>query len=137
MLISPYGAQNNTRCIMAGAFAEDGMDRADGSSHEFPAWFRTKLYDFGLPEKYKRVISLTFKAGGNGTIDIALATERGQAPNVRHKELYASKAKREPGYLQIVKLMPAAPRAQQFGLQVSLKGRVSIGGVTIYYKTLR
>ena len=107
------------------------------STQGIAASFRTKLYDFGSPETYKRVISLTAKAGGKGRMDIAFLTERGETAKISRKELYAENGPRDPGYMRSMKLLPVAPRVQQLGIKISMPGGMAVSGLTFHYKLLR
>ena len=132
LLIADSGGE-----LFVGRFTDGDKDvRPHG---EAPLWasFRTKLYDFARPEALKKVVRLSVKAGGNGTLDVAFLTERGETPVVRHKELYTEKGPREAGYLRDVKILPTAPRVQQFGFRADMRGRMAVGGLAFHYKYLR
>lgn len=123
--------------ITTGSFVDAVQDKSDGNYKGLTASFRTKLFDFSLPEKHKKIISLTAKVGGNGEMHISFVTERGQTPSVRRKELFTGKGPRDAGYLQSIQIMPAAARVRQFGVQMDIAGAVSVGSMAFYYKTLR
>ena len=144
LLISPQNG-NDVGYITTGLFEEGTEDIEDyrGGSEGGPSkqvitsHLRTKLFDFGYPERMKKIASLVLKAGGQGSVDISFATERGQTPCVRHKDFYADAGPRDPGYLHSVKFAPVAPRVQQFGLSIQAAGRFALGGVSLYYKPMR
>ena len=144
LLISPQTG-NDVGYITIGLFEEGTEDIEDyrGGSEGGPSKqvitskFRTKLFDFGYPERMKKISSLVLKAGGKGYMDVAFATERGQTPDIRRGNFYADTTPRDPGYLHSVRFNPVAPRVRQFGLAVSASGRFALGGISLYYKTMR
>lgn len=138
LLISAGTGQNNNNHITGGLFEEGTEDTAPGLMDlVIKSSLRTKLFDFGYPERMKKISSLVLKAGGQGHMDVSFATERGQTPCIRHKDFYADAGPRDPGYLHSVKFAPVAPRVQQFGLSIQAAGRFALGGVSLYYKPMR
>ena len=138
LLISKGAGQNGNNHITGGLFEDGTEDAAPGlMGLTIKSRFRTKLFDFGYPERMKKIAALVLKAGGNGYMDVAFDTERGQTPCIRHKDFYSDAGAREPGYLRSVKFAPVAPRVQQFGLSIQAAGRFALGGVSLYYKPMR
>lgn len=138
LLISDGAGQNNNNHITGGLFEEGTEDTAPGLMDlVIKSSLRTKLFDFGYPERMKKIAALVLKAGGKGYMDVAFDTERGQTPCIRHKDFYSDAGAREPGYLRSVKFAPVAPRVQQFGLSIQAAGRFALGGVSLYYKPMR
>lgn len=136
MLLISKGTVNNH--ITGGVFEEGTEDTVPGLMDlVIKSSLRTKLFDFGYPERMKKIAALVLKAGGKGYMDVAFDTERGQTPCIRHKDFYSDAGAREPGYLRSVKFAPVAPRVQQFGLSIQAAGRFALGGVSLYYKPMR
>ncbi|MCI8360113.1 MAG: hypothetical protein HFE86_02100 [Clostridiales bacterium] len=100
------------------------------------ASFRTKLFDFGRPQRYKRILSLHLGAGGNGEMELFFLSERGETPALGRKALHTDKRPGDPGYIQTMS-MSAAARVRQFGVGVRASGIAAFDGIGIQYKILR
>lgn len=97
---------------------------------------RTKLFDFGKPERIKNVTSVFSDIGCNRDYRVSFMSERGETPELKYGGLFSDKGSTEPGYLQCVKIIPSAPRVRRFGIGVSTSGAAAFSGLSLKYKVM-
>lgn len=89
--------------------------------------FATKLYDFGLPEKKKRVRRTALAISGPGAAAARLysCSEWGKKAEVNSLHTLP----REPGPVVERSLCAGADRVKRYGLAVETRGTLSVGGI--------
>lgn len=99
-----------------------------------PCSLRTKLFDFGYPDRCKTVRELVLAVGmpKGGRLQATYITERGARRDCR--EIAVSKAdERAADFLQNVRLTPHAVKVRRFALELSLTGTAALGPLVIRY----
>ena len=115
----------------------DILSGADTAPRPIQSSFRTKLFDFGQPERNKRITALHLGAGGDGELELSYVTERGQTPFLCKRLPATGRQPDEPGYIQTISLRAVASRVKQFGLEVRASGLAAFDGIHMQYSTLR
>lgn len=99
-----------------------------------PCSLRTKLFDFGYPDRRKTVRELVLSIGmpKGGQLQATYITERGRRRDCR--VIAVSKAdERTADFLQNVRLTPHAAKVRRFSLELSLTGTAALGPLVIRY----
>lgn len=115
----------------------DILSGADTAPRPVQSSFRTKLFDFGQPERNKRITALYLGAGGDGRLELSYVTERGQTAFMHKQTPVTGRQPDEAGYIQTLSLRAVAPRVKQFGLEVRASGVAAFSGIQMQYSTLR
>lgn len=115
---------------------EDGYHLQDGTLITVPVEnvIQTKMFDFGAMERFKSIEQLYVEFGkAEGEIDLEYLTERGRLDAIAF-EINGEKEENSPEFIKTKRFLPGIKRALRFGLRITAKGRVALGGILIKFK---
>ena len=95
---------------------------------------QTKLFDFGLPDRYKKIEQVYVGFGEiAGTTKISYITDNGtkEAGTI---EFIGESNDYSPEYIKTKRLLPCINRANKFGIKFDCKGRIALSDLIIKYK---
>lgn len=109
----------------------------DVGDEECEAIIETKVFDFGMPERYKKIEKMYIGVGNDAysEIELTINTDKGE---VYHRPLIISDdgTKSTADYGEEVRLFPYCNKIRQFNIKLAAKGIMSIENINIYYKML-
>ena len=95
---------------------------------------QTKMFDFGAMERFKAIEQLYVEFGkAEGEIDLEYLTERGRL-NAIAFDINGEKEENSPEFIKTKRFLPGIKRALRFGLRITAKGRIALGGILIKFK---
>ena len=95
---------------------------------------QTKLFDFGLPDRYKKIEQVYIGFGeAAGKTEIHYVTDSGTKTNTI-PELKSSGEDYSPEYIKTKRLLPNVNRAARFGIKINCLGRLAINDLIVKYK---
>lgn len=95
---------------------------------------QTKMFDFGAMERFKSIEQLYVEFGkANGEINLQYITERGRINDTLVKLNY-EELEDATKFIKTKRFLPSIKRALKFGLRITAKGKVALGGILIKFK---
>lgn len=98
--------------------------------------FKTKLFDFGLPDRLKSVPLIKIMLGNSG--GEITATYITDTPDSGDSDIiipsYSGRESGDYGYTEGIALRPAAGLCRSFGIELSSIGNIELRNITFYYK---
>lgn len=101
---------------------------------EISSCFKTKLYDFGYPERFKRInpFYLQISGASGETLKLTYFRENGSTEDV-YRPVLTGEALNE---VTPVRITPNAIRVREFGFQADCDGRMEVGSLTLNYSMM-
>ena len=128
---------NGTYEILEGAdFVYPAMTGGARTLYYIETYLRTKLFDFGKPERIKGVPAVYIDIGCSRDCIISYISERGETDGIKHVNMFMDGSMQQAGFLQTVKLLPQASRVRRFGLGIRASGAVALNGLALRYKIM-
>lgn len=99
----------------------------------------TKIFDFGVPERYKKIEKIFIGVGNDiyADIDLIIHTDKG---DIYHRQFSVDNNEQESRftaeYGDGIRIIPIANKIKQFGIKITGRGVMSIESIGIYYKML-
>ncbi len=95
---------------------------------------QTKMFDFGAMERFKSIEQLYIGFGkAEGETALQYITENGTLDKGT-VNIEASSDIHSPQYVETKRFLPCIKRALRFGLRITTKGRIALGGILIKFK---
>ena len=92
------------------------------------------MFVFGAMERFKAIEQLYVEFGkAEGEIDLEYLTERGRL-NAIAFDINGEKEENSPEFIKTKRFLPGIKRALRFGLRITAKGRIALGGILIKFK---
>lgn len=105
-------------------------------SETITSMMQSKLFDFGAPDRYKKIEQLYIGFGeAAGKTNITYLTESGTL-NGGGLEIVGTGEDYSPEYINIHRFLPGIMRALRFGIRLECEGRISVSDVVIKYKPM-
>ena len=130
----------NYRCYIWQFNGAEGVDKVYSSSFdvkdEFPieTVIQTKMFDFGAMERFKAIEQMYIEFGkSQGDVEVQYLTERGRLDELR-VDLTDTAEEHSPEFIKTKRLLPGIKRALRFGMRLTAKGQVKLGGILIKFK---
>ena len=99
----------------------------------------TKIFDFGVPERYKKIEKIFIGVGNDiyADIDLIIHTDKG---DIYHRQFSVDNNEQESRftaeYGDGIRIIPIANKVKRFGIKITGRGVMSIESIGIYYKML-
>lgn len=116
--------------------AEDSYVLADGTqiSEAVEMIIQTKIFDFGALDRFKSVEQMYIDFGKTGgEVCLEYVTESGKRDGGGFT-LIGESDMNSPQFVKTKRFLPGVKRALKFGVRLTSKGNVAVGGVLIKYK---
>ena len=111
--------------------------KSNVSDENCEAVIETKVFDFSIPERYKKIEKLYLGIGNEeyAEIDLTINTDKGE---VYHRPLIISNDGKMSAadYGEEIRLFPYCNKVRQFNIKLCAKGIMSLENISIYYKQL-
>ena len=111
--------------------------KSNVSDENCEAVIETKVFDFSIPERYKKIEKLYLGIDNEeyAEIDLTINTDKGE---VYHRPLIISNDGKmsTADYGEEIRLFPYCNKVRQFNIKLCAKGIMSLENISIYYKQL-
>lgn len=95
---------------------------------------QTKMWDFGAMERFKAIEQMYVEFGkSEGDVEIQYLTERGRLDELS-VDLTDTAEEHSPEFIKTKRLLPGIKRAIRFGMRLTAKGQIKLGGILIKLK---
>lgn len=115
-----------------------GEDITDFAKNTCPisTMLQTKVFDFGLPERFKKIEQLYIGFGEKTeNVQISYVTDSGIADG-GYIEINGEENEFSPEYIKTKRFLPGINRALRFGLRLSCECQIAVDGILIKVKTM-
>lgn len=109
-------------------------DESTVKKQKIESVIQTKMFDFGAMERFKAIEQTYIEFGkSQGEVEVQYLTERGRLDELS-VDLTDTAEEHSPEFIKTKRLLPGIKRALRFGMRLTAKGQVKLGGILIKFK---